>query len=700
MKKIIQVTLLSLLTVIFFKAEASHLMGGQITYTWVSGNTYTITGTLYRDCAGVSMPSSMYIAIAGAASPTSVTLPRISLTDVSILCPGQVSRCSGGTEPGIQEGIFQANVTLPTAALYTFSWSDCCRNGAISTLNPSTMYLSAQLNTLAAPGNSSPDFLNRPIGDYCTGNPTSLSPNGADANGDVIVYSLVDARVSATSSVSYYPGFSGLNPLTSSTPIVINPNTGVISFTPSSPSQVAVMAFRAEEYRVINNVSTKIGEVYRDIQVRIGSCGGNAAPVLSAVPNAIVQVGQNYCVNINATDGPTQNITLSAVSSIIPPATFNITSSGPGFTNSTFCFTPTAVHQGNTYTVSVNAQDDVCDSVTTSVRTWNITVPAAVCNVSISSSSTNETCGLSDGTATANLVGGTAPYVYSWTGPGGYTSFSGPTITGLASGTYNVNISDAGNCAETASIIVGDNCGNACATTNTFTPMMTSGLYAGAGANDPETYYWGLSTGFIKANPAGGSGSYSYSWSNSAGYMMKGVSNMKGRLWYPTGPTWVKVAITDLVAGCTIEDSVYIDWVDFTCNQPDIWFYEMCNTVTNSTVCIASTRNMKDSVKTGNYMFGPCVTPKISAIAQSELGVNIFPNPNNGEFTYIVMGDDDAVYNTEVLDLNGRILFSESFTSTSTLTSREISLQGFAAGFYMIKVSSNNTSTVERIIIQ
>ena len=114
--------------------------------------------------------------------------------------------------------------------------------------------------------------------------------------------------------------------------------------------------------------------------------------------------------------------------------------------------------------------------------------------------------------------------------------------------------------------------------TNTFTPMETSSLYASAGADVTNTYYWGLSSGFIKANPTGGVGPYTYSWSNSEGFTIKGSSSSKARLWYPTGPTWVKVAITDEGAGCTTEDSVYINWIDFTCNQPQIWYYQLCNT--------------------------------------------------------------------------------------------------------------------------
>ena len=693
---------------ISMSTSASHLMGGQITYTHVSGDIYTITGTLYRDCHGISMPGSMTISIAGAASPTSVYLPRISLTDVSILCPGQVSECSsGGTEPGIQEGVFQADVTLPTAALYTFSWSDCCRNNAVTTISSSgsnNMYLSAQLNTLLSPGNSSPNFLNRPIGDYCMGNPTSLSPNGADADGDVIVYSLVDARHSSGSLVNYAPGFSGLNPLTSSTPIVINPNTGVISFTPSAASEVAVMAFRAEEFRVISGVSTKIGEVYRDIQVRIGNCGSNTAPVLSAVPNAVVPVGQHYCVNINATDASTQNITLSVVSSIIPPATFTINSSGPGSANSTFCFTPLAIHQGNTYTVSVNAQDDVCDSVTTSVRTWNISVPNTACSVSISSSSTDESCAGNDGTATANLIGGTPAYSYSWTGPGGFTSFAGPTISGLATGTYVVNISDGNGCAETKSILVGDGCTpSSCATTNTFAPMMTSGFYASAGANDPETYYWGLSNGYLKANPTGGVGPYTYKWSSSSGYTIKNDTKQRARLWYPTGSQWIKVAITDVGASCTIEDSVFINWIDYTCNQPYIWYYKLCNTVTGVSSCVQGTWNMRNLVNTGNYSFGPCVIPKTNwanTDGSMSLGVNVFPNPSNGEFSYIVSNAEAGNYSVSILDLNGRLLYSEEIKSKDNYVSNELDLSRLAAGVYVFQISNDKSSAIRRIVIQ
>ncbi|MEZ0005649.1 surface protein [Flavobacterium sp. 28YEA47A] len=57
-----------------------------------------------------------------------------------------------------------------------------------------------------------------------------------------------------------------------------------------------------------------------------------------------------------------------------------------------------------------------------------------------SSTQTNVTCnGGSDGSATVSIIGGTAPYTYSWSPNGGIAA----TATGLAAGDYTVTITDA-----------------------------------------------------------------------------------------------------------------------------------------------------------------------------------------------------------------------------------------------------------------
>ena len=63
------------------------------------------------------------------------------------------------------------------------------------------------------------------------------------------------------------------------------------------------------------------------------------------------------------------------------------------------------------------------------------------------SSVTDETFG-SDGEINITVTGGVAPYMFSWTGPSGFTS-SIEDISGLVSGLYSVTITDANGCITT-----------------------------------------------------------------------------------------------------------------------------------------------------------------------------------------------------------------------------------------------------------
>ena len=66
----------------------------------------------------------------------------------------------------------------------------------------------------------------------------------------------------------------------------------------------------------------------------------------------------------------------------------------------------------------------------------------------------NNLCfGESKGSIQINVAGGTAPYRYAWTGPGGYTS-TNKDLTGLLSGTYDVLVTDALLCTSTLSVTI------------------------------------------------------------------------------------------------------------------------------------------------------------------------------------------------------------------------------------------------------
>lgn len=79
-------------------------------------------------------------------------------------------------------------------------------------------------------------------------------------------------------------------------------------------------------------------------------------------------------------------------------------------------------------------------STCTSSQTFTVTQPM---QLTLTVTTTDETSsGANDGTATANVAGGTPGYTYIWSN-GGTTA----TITGLAPGTYSVTVSDAASCS-------------------------------------------------------------------------------------------------------------------------------------------------------------------------------------------------------------------------------------------------------------
>jgi len=97
------------------------------------------------------------------------------------------------------------------------------------------------------------------------------------------------------------------------------------------------------------------------------------------------------------------------------------------------------------YNVTVNS-DDCCPSVHQVV----INQPSVL--ISLVGNVINNSCsGNSDGSAVATGLGGTAPYQFIWS-----NGTTNQIITGLASGTYDLTMTDAMGCTETNTITISD----------------------------------------------------------------------------------------------------------------------------------------------------------------------------------------------------------------------------------------------------
>ncbi|MBK8492610.1 MAG: HYR domain-containing protein [Saprospirales bacterium] len=127
--------------------------------------------------------------------------------------------------------------------------------------------------------------------------------------------------------------------------------------------------------------------------------------------------------------------------------------------------------------------------------TWmdDIAINQPVSAVQVSIVGINPDCeGNLEGSATATASGGTGPYTYAWS-----NGQTGATATGLSAGTYMVTATDAEGCAAIASIVLMDPTG----ITATITNLTDVSCYNG-------------NNGSATVSAGGGSGSYTYLWSN------------------------------------------------------------------------------------------------------------------------------------------------------------------------------------------
>jgi hypothetical protein len=161
-----------------------------------------------------------------------------------------------------------------------------------------------------------------------------------------------------------------------------------------------------------------------------------------------------------------------------------------GTTPYTYLWTPTGNTNQNatglsagTYTVTVTDTKG-CTVTATAVVSTSVSLTVTTSGI------VNDKCnGGATGAATANTVGGTAPYTYNWV-PGGNIN---ATATGLTAGTYTVTVTDKNGCTGTATATITQPV--LLTTTTSTTPATCSS------ANGTAT-----------ATPAGGTGAYTYAW--------------------------------------------------------------------------------------------------------------------------------------------------------------------------------------------
>jgi gliding motility-associated-like protein len=341
-------------------ADATHLMGGEITWSCQGNGNYIFTMKLYRDCNGNQLNTNVSIRVHNHPTITAIPMQLLSDLDISPQCNGSGPTIScataNGNDPGaVEEFIFRSNsinlAGVPPPQGWVFTFDDCCRNAAISNLviTPQTgftlravMYPYNGTNTSPC-FDSSPVFAQVPAVIICAGNAFTYNHNAYDIDKDSLVYSFgrpldwlngAAWGVNSPSPLQFQPVYSIDSPFpgpgqNGSVPATLNPSTGEISFTPNYVGNfvtvISVKAFRC---------GSLISEIFREIQVVVLQCGPNTAPIVTA-PFVDVNTGSQTLFTDSVQAGDLVNFTITATDNGFLPIgiaqTIRVSASGGQF---------------------------------------------------------------------------------------------------------------------------------------------------------------------------------------------------------------------------------------------------------------------------------------------------------------------------------------------------------------------------------
>ncbi len=332
-----------------FQSRADHLLGGELYYSYIDGNTYQIELVLFADCSSSS----------GAFPGLWNSSPRVVLNtkignnfyaydslfliaqapigeEITPLCPSELgnSSCSGGNLPGIRKFVFKGNYTLPANSgtqynewrfefhgiqnitpSYLAGRSSLITNLTLPSGTPTILNLRAYLNRSVGE-NSSPRFNSLPTPFYCINKLQNYNIGAVDSNMDALTFNLVPALDNkCLTTASYVSGYSGLSPLAVANPISFNSITGQLSFLPNQ-SQNSVVVYEVTETRNGQVVGTSMREV---IFIVISNCNNDAPEnTITGVSNANINgqeitgcAGAPIQANLSITDPNMHNVGVS-----------------------------------------------------------------------------------------------------------------------------------------------------------------------------------------------------------------------------------------------------------------------------------------------------------------------------------------------------------------------------------------------------
>lgn len=276
--------------------RATHIVGGEMTYTCLGNDQYLVVLTIFRDCyygspgAWFDDPASIGVFDAN----NNFLFQKLVDWDPMLndtLNPDLSNECfSVPPDVCVHTTYYSTIITLPyLPGGYQLVYQRCCRNQTIvnlvEPLNVGATYSINIGDQALLECNSSPKFNNWPPLYLCVNQPFQIDQSAVDPDGDSLVYRLCNPLNGADPAnpmpqppnnppfdtvpwLGNYSVADMLNAGLGGVPMSIDPMTGLLTGTPVVNGQF-VIGICVEEYRNGN----LIGVSRRDYQVNVGDCG-------------------------------------------------------------------------------------------------------------------------------------------------------------------------------------------------------------------------------------------------------------------------------------------------------------------------------------------------------------------------------------------------------------------------------------------
>lgn len=281
---------------------ATHIVGGEMNYTYLGNNEYLIRLDVYFDCQNgspqaIAQDATAFIGVFDGNSRNLISgFPR----EVSRKGPFRIVKTNyncivQAPNACVDQYIYEIKLTLaPRTGGYYISFQRCCRNGSITNLtNPGGTganywtHIPDPRTLSNGQHNNSAKFKELPPNFLCTNTPLKFDHSATDADGDSLVYELFhpftggdqnNPRPDNTlsngllelppfSQITFGGSYTYGNPINGNPAMNINPITGYLTLTPTRVGQF-VVGILVKEYRNGKLISS----TRRDYQFNVQSC--------------------------------------------------------------------------------------------------------------------------------------------------------------------------------------------------------------------------------------------------------------------------------------------------------------------------------------------------------------------------------------------------------------------------------------------